>query len=156
MHVHINQQLPRCVDRIFLPGRCQALAHLPYFIALDHDTRTVVVAVRGTYSMEDVITDAIAEPLELPRDWLPPELAKVLGYLAMKCTVARPLMSAMAERYEERHLQAVDQGGQRFYAHAGIVAAAAAVFADLDKQGILHALLNNDYSRVPEVCFSWS
>jgi hypothetical protein len=33
-------------------GWLQALAHLPYLVALDHETRSVVLAVRGTYSMQ--------------------------------------------------------------------------------------------------------
>lgn len=33
--------------------------------------RAVVVAVRGTSSVEDVITDSVAEPERLPPEWLP-------------------------------------------------------------------------------------
>ena len=33
--------------------------------------RSVVVAVRGTTSMEDLITDCVADPEELPPHWLP-------------------------------------------------------------------------------------
>eukprot|EP00126_Sphaerothecum_destruens_P015843 Sdes_comp9908_c0_seq1m1449 len=34
----------------------------PYYIALDHDKKRVVIAIRGTLSLEDCISDAVAEP----------------------------------------------------------------------------------------------
>jgi len=37
----------------------------PYLIFLDHDTENVVIAVRGTLSLEDCLTDAICDPVEL-------------------------------------------------------------------------------------------
>ncbi|CAN0356149.1 unnamed protein product [Discosporangium mesarthrocarpum] len=36
--------------------------HLPgYFVAVDHATHSVVLSVRGTFSMEDIITDLICD-----------------------------------------------------------------------------------------------
>ena len=37
----------------------------PYGVFLDHETKSVVIAVRGTLSLEDCITDAICDPIEL-------------------------------------------------------------------------------------------
>ncbi len=37
----------------------------PYGIFLDHETEKVVIAIRGTLSLEDCITDAICDPTEL-------------------------------------------------------------------------------------------
>ena len=52
------------------------LGNLPYFIALDREHEAVVVAFRGTYSMADVFTDAVALPQ--PADaWLSPGLRQV-------------------------------------------------------------------------------
>jgi sn1-specific diacylglycerol lipase len=44
------------------------LYRLPFVVCLDHDTGSVVVTVRGTLSMHDIITDLIANvhPIELP------------------------------------------------------------------------------------------
>ena len=39
--------------------------HKPYGIFLDHDKEWVVIALRGTLSLEDCITDAICEPTEV-------------------------------------------------------------------------------------------
>ncbi|KAK9829311.1 hypothetical protein WJX72_005111 [[Myrmecia] bisecta] len=47
-----------------------ALAHLPYMIVLDRPTRTVVVAIRGTVSIADLVTDAVVHP-ECINSWLP-------------------------------------------------------------------------------------
>eukprot|EP01135_Chromosphaera_perkinsii_P000861 Nk52_evm24s152 gene=Nk52_evmTU24s152 len=33
----------------------------PYYIAFDHETKSVVISIRGTLSLEDCITDAVAE-----------------------------------------------------------------------------------------------
>lgn len=40
----------------------------PFFIALDHEERCIMVAIRGTMSLRDAITDLSAEakPLEYP------------------------------------------------------------------------------------------
>lgn len=43
---------------------------LPYFVAVDESTKSVVVAIRGTFSMEDTITDILYEPVNLEQ-WLP-------------------------------------------------------------------------------------
>ncbi|KAL0046812.1 hypothetical protein WJX82_010501 [Trebouxia sp. C0006] len=90
-----------------------ALAHLPYMVALDETSRSVVVAVRGTATMEDVITDSVAAPDLLDRsEWLP-------------------------ESFKQQQAQT----GERMYAHGGIVAAAAAILQDMGKHRLLQRLL---------------
>lgn len=37
----------------------------PYAIFLDHDKESIVIAIRGTLSLEDCITDVLADPVEL-------------------------------------------------------------------------------------------
>ena len=37
----------------------------------------MVLALRGTMSMADIVTDAVAHPEQID-DWLPPRFAKVL------------------------------------------------------------------------------
>lgn len=50
-------------------------------MALDRVSRSVVVAVRGTWSLADFVTDIIAVPK--PADWwLPPSLQQVCSYIA--------------------------------------------------------------------------
>ncbi len=50
-------------------------------MALDRVSRSVVVAVRGTWSLADFVTDIIAVPR--PADWwLPPSLQQVCSYIA--------------------------------------------------------------------------
>jgi sn1-specific diacylglycerol lipase len=48
------------------------VAETPFFVAVDYRHQAVVVSIRGTISMKDVITDLHAEaepiPLQLPRD----------------------------------------------------------------------------------------
>ena len=59
--------------------------------------RSVVVALRGTTSVEDIITDSVAVPVRLDPEWLPEKL------------------------------RAADASGGQLFAHAGIKAAADAV-----------------------------
>ena len=42
---------------------------IPYFIAVDKSTKSVVLAIRGTLSLEDCLTDLLCEPAELDA-WL--------------------------------------------------------------------------------------
>ena len=42
--------------------------HLPYFVALDHDDEAVVVAVRGTWSWTDLVTDFLIYPEPLNQE----------------------------------------------------------------------------------------
>lgn len=48
----------------------QALGALPYIVALDHATKSVVVAVRGSVSTADYVTDVLGVPERLD-DWIP-------------------------------------------------------------------------------------
>ncbi|XP_055888225.1 diacylglycerol lipase-alpha-like isoform X3 [Biomphalaria glabrata] len=43
-----------------------AIGETPFFVALDHENKKVVVAIRGTLSLQDVLTDLQAEPETLP------------------------------------------------------------------------------------------
>lgn len=41
------------------------LVETPYAVLVDHEWRTVVIAIRGTMSLDDCVTDALAEPHSL-------------------------------------------------------------------------------------------
>ncbi|KAA6427714.1 MAG: sn1-specific diacylglycerol lipase alpha, partial [Trebouxia sp. A1-2] len=92
----------------------QALGDLPYMLALDRPTKSVVLAIRGTVSVADLATDMLADP-EPMEEWLP---------------------DTMTEEEES----CIEQGPRR--AHAGIMAAATAIWKDLRVHRILPALLN--------------
>ena len=102
-------------------------AVLPYFISVDRPTTrrhgggrlppAIVVAIRGTLSAADVLTDALCEA-ERADDWL---CAREEG--------GRPPSAASTAPPTP------------LYAHAGILAAARAVAADIEGQGVLDAML---------------
>ena len=48
--------------------------------------RSVIVSIRGTWSMEDIITDSVADPMLL-KDWLPKGQPQAL----------RPLLTAQTQ-----------------------------------------------------------
>ena len=49
---------------------------LPYLLALDRPTKSVVLAIRGTVSVADLATDMLADP-EPMEEWLPDTMAPV-------------------------------------------------------------------------------
>ena len=49
---------------------------LPYIIALDRDTKSVVISIRGTVTLADLATDMMAEPKAMD-EWLPDSMAHV-------------------------------------------------------------------------------
>jgi len=93
------------VEILHLNCSNRVLSHIPYLIALDHAERAVVIALRGTIGITDLVTDAVVHPDKID-DWLPSEIAEKLG-------------------------------GAPALAHAGMVAAAHAVFEDMTERGIL-------------------
>lgn len=42
-----------------------SFSEIPYCIIVDHDWKCVVVAIRGTFSLEDCVTDVLIEPVSL-------------------------------------------------------------------------------------------
>ena len=97
------------VELLHLNCSNRVLAHIPYLIALDHAERAVVISLRGTIGIADLVTDAVVHPEKID-DWLPSEVAEKLG-------------------------------GAPALAHAGMVAAARAVFEDMTERGILRELV---------------
>ncbi len=41
----------------------------PFFVALDHKAKVIVVSIRGTQSMKDILTDLNAEYEVIPTDF---------------------------------------------------------------------------------------
>ncbi|BDA42994.1 probable nuclear valosin-containing protein-like at C-terminar half [Coccomyxa sp. Obi] len=88
---------------------------LPYIVALDRRSRSVVVAVRGTWSMADCVTDIIALPKSADQ-WLPPSLQ---------------------QKQKDGELDGV-------YAHSGVLSAASLIWKDMEEHGILPVLLSRN------------
>jgi hypothetical protein len=86
---------------------------VPYCILLDHESQSVVVSVRGSLSLDDLVTDVHIDP----------ECVYDLG--------------------QEHGFEA----DRNQYCHAGVVASARNVYADLERHGLLEQLLlhTNDY-----------
>ena len=49
---------------VFISYRNKFL-EVPFFVAIDHHTRSIVVSIRGTLSLEDALTDLCAKPESL-------------------------------------------------------------------------------------------
>ncbi|KAG2500083.1 hypothetical protein HYH03_002360 [Edaphochlamys debaryana] len=97
-----------------------AEGYLPYAVCLDEATRSVVISIRGTASLEDVVTDVLLAPYDV-RDLLPP------GLLPAKTSGGGG--GAPEEEEEEPVL-----------VHGGIWGAAEAVLVDLKRLGLLELL----------------
>ena len=59
--------------------------------------KAVVLALRGTMSMADIVTDAVAHPEQID-DWLPPTFAKVGSSTALTACSQPPSMPKGAQR----------------------------------------------------------
>ncbi|CAL8469008.1 g8549 [Coccomyxa elongata] len=100
---------------LYMNIRDEALGSLPYIVALDRVSRSVVVAVRGTWSLADFVTDIIAVPK--PADWwLPPSLQ---------------------QKQKDGNMEGV-------YAHSGVLSAASTIWNDMEEHGILPVLLSRN------------
>ncbi|XP_044260165.1 diacylglycerol lipase-alpha isoform X2 [Tribolium madens] len=80
----------------------------PFFVALDYDRKKVVISIRGTLSMKDILTDLNAEgetlPLNPPReDWL--------GHKGMVQAAQYILEKLQEEQLIERALQHAPERG---------------------------------------------
>lgn len=125
-----TQQAAGLADRDLLDVRYEGeVPHvLPYFIAADEETKSVVLAIRGSLSLDDVIRDLLFEPASLD-DWLAP---------GKSWDEPPPPLTAATV-----HTQ--------FAAHAGILEAARATFIDIQEHHVLHDVLLDPGGR----CHGW-
>ncbi|KAK9867697.1 hypothetical protein WJX84_009670 [Apatococcus fuscideae] len=98
---------------------------LPYFIAIDRSTCSVVLAIRGTLSFEDALTDLLCKPAGLD-EWIR-EMPSQDGPPASFGSSPPPVQPAG---------EATSRS-----AHSGMVDVAKAVIEDLQREGVLQALL---------------
>ena len=75
--------------------------HSPFLVLLDHEHRAVVVSIRGTLSMGDVLTDLVANPEPVQ---LPPPLSQYFVHKGMLRTSERIRDKLAEERILERAL----------------------------------------------------
>ena len=144
-------------DLRFLRFRSEAAdrATLPYFIALDRPgpTRThggahlppaVVLAIRGTLSASDVLTDALCEA-ERCDSWLNAEDVSVSNSSTSALSSSGATVAAGVESGDKSASSPTSSSKQqqpkKMYAHSGILAAAKAVAADVEAEGTLESLL---------------
>ncbi|RWS28188.1 sn1-specific diacylglycerol lipase alpha-like isoform X6, partial [Leptotrombidium deliense] len=84
-----------------------AIGEPPFFVALDHEKRTIVVSVRGTLSLQDVITDLNAEGDLLPTNprregWFGHRgMVEAAAYIRKKLTDEKILHKALNYRPEK-------------------------------------------------------
>jgi Lipase (class 3) len=100
-------------DLVYVQLR-SSFSEIPYCILLDHGWKSVIVSIRGTFSIEDCITDVLIAPESLE------QLGADFGF------------------------DAVDQ-----YSHGGVMSSARNVYRDLERHGVLDALLFGEHARYP-------
>lgn len=81
LHASLSAVLQDCMERLHELVHAGCTRKLPVWQACSwaaycRKRKSVVVAIRGTMSMADVVTDAVVHPEGID-DWLPPALSKV-------------------------------------------------------------------------------
>jgi sn1-specific diacylglycerol lipase len=132
-------------DLLFFSHANEALASLPYMICLDRARRTVVLAVRGTASLSDAITDLALNPVR----WRGRETRGGCACGFDRCERLFSTPSPFPPPFQVDVAQYVPPDVSTTLtgpalAHAGIVRAAEAVLASVDAMGVLDALLTGD------------
>mmetsp|Transcript_1668 Transcript_1668/g.4797 ORF Transcript_1668/g.4797 Transcript_1668/m.4797 type:complete len:1023 (+) Transcript_1668:344-3412(+) len=112
-------------DLVYISAENERNNLLPYFIALDHKSHSVVLGIRGTMSIADCLTDVQFDPVPIDA-WLESD------------------SSSMPDLGNSRH--GTDQDMRREpapgpHAHRGILTSACAVLEDLQGHQILEELL---------------
>lgn len=106
-------------DRVYVSRDNAAVGLLPYYVAISRPSKVVILDVRGTGSLANLATDVAALPVDAS-EWAPPE----------------------ARQAADGH-----HPPTTFTAHAGVLAAADALWGDLEAHGVLDVLL--DPPRAP-------
>ena len=119
-------------DMIFVRFEAQKRNVLPYFIALDHSKKSIVIAIRGSLSLDDVVTDLLFEPSDLD-EWLSRDCRREDDYWDLPPPQLRPASRST-----------------KFAAHSGILEAARATLDDIRCVGRLRELLHGQDSTFPE------
>ncbi|CAG0905677.1 unnamed protein product [Darwinula stevensoni] len=73
-HMYKQDRSRRTIDIVYVTAHVD-VTQTPFCVAVDHSRSRIVVAIRGTISMQDILTDLNAEaeiiPISKPReDWL--------------------------------------------------------------------------------------
>ncbi|XP_074109664.1 inactivation no afterpotential E isoform X3 [Cotesia typhae] len=122
------------------------IGETPFFVALDYTQRKLVISIRGTLSMKDVLTDLNAEaevlPLTPPReDWLGHKgMVQAAEYIRRKITEEGIITKALNKNPE----RGTDQFGLTLVGHS-LGAGTAAILA---------ILLRQEYPDL--ICFSYA
>jgi len=112
---HISQD-----DIVFLRLEKEVLGVLPYYIAVDHVAREVIIAIRGSLSLDDVVTDLMFEPADLG-EW-------VRGDKAWGAPIPEV---HILHHHHHHHDNDHNNNNERYAAHAGILEAARATLRDI-------------------------
>ena len=142
---------PRSEARVVYASWTNTLLVKPYAISIDRRRRVVVVSIRGTLSINDVVTDVLAGDMDLtsvtsPRRPPMPSASRGTGTLLDRVrsdSGMEPLRGATSAPTGRARVQTISQPkpGGEYFAHEGIFRAAAAIEADLDRHGLLRQLL---------------
>lgn len=146
---HMNreaiQQMTQLPDRdvVFVRFQSEGIVHscLPYFIAIDENSNSVVVSIRGTLSLEDCVTDFMCEPVDLD-EWIK-EIDTSHGPRSFSDRI--PEVKAAT--------QSTEAAG-----HSGILESAKGVLEDIQSTGVLEQLMLHppvQGSKINRDCRGW-
>ena len=117
------------------------LTEVPYFVAADHRHKKIVVAIRGTLSLADALTDLAAKPVPLADD----PGGNFVSFSTIRSAVKQlrkflPLSLNRDQKLSNPSNNVAENPGdlEGMEAHGGMVRAARYVFAELRDKNILN------------------
>lgn len=105
-------------DLLFLREEGAIMDVLSYLIAIDHEKRKIVLAIRGALSISDNVRDVLFEAADFD------EFLNAASSWAVRPPKVKP-----------------PTGSSKYLAHANYLEAAQATLTDILDQGVLHAAL---------------
>ena len=115
-------------DFLYVSYTSTSFGLLPYLVMLDRKNKKVIISIRGTVGLEDLITDLLSQPLDI--NYLLP------GYILNRVPKKK------------------DGSPINMYGHAGIIASAKAIIQSLEEQGVLSNIAGHesgDRERIREL-----
>lgn len=112
-------------DFLYVSYTSTTFGLLPYLVMLDRERKKLIISIRGTVGLEDLITDLLSTPVEI---------------------------NSMLPEYVLDKLSKSEDGTiTKLYGHAGIISSAKAIIESLKEEGVLSTILEYEHMEKEQI-----